>query len=531
MAQPTRPTDAPHPVQSLSDIDHAKRNAKQLRRALANEDHDAIKRFSAVFGARKSPQDANHADCLHIIAIEAGAPSWPRLKLAIETAAMNRQNRLAALVGAVINGNFRMVQRLLELEQNLFDAHPGLMAAFGREEQLRACLRQQPENARTAIEGYPVISLLCFSKWHLHDQANDDLVEKQIRILDLLLDHGCSLDTMVPAEPGSDHGLSLLYGALGHAANLKLAAALLDRGVSPNDNESLYHATELPDLDGVRLLFRYGAKVGHTNAFYRLLDRETIDGVKLFLDHGADPNAPLYQHPTTEPMDVRNALHHAIIRGRSAKVCELLITADADATQPFNGRSPYALAKSCGNQDAARLLERLGLITALDPAAELMAAICANDRAGAYKILEDQPNLVSSLSQDDLSRQTELAMRAESLPILALMVELGFDINFKGESDSPPIHSGAWWGHPEIVDLYIRAGAKLDLINMFGGDTLGTAIHGSSHCPARENGDYIAVVTALLDAGATIKPDHGHLEMGSDAVTLLLESRLETVKS
>lgn len=314
MAQPTSHTDAIHPTQSQTDIDHAKRRAKQLKRALANQDIDAISRFSAVFGDRKSPAEANHADCLHIIATESGAPSWPRLKMAIETAMMNHQKRVSSIARAVINGNFLLVRRLLELDHDLMDAHPGLMAAFGHEEKLRAFLQQTPDAAHQVLEGYPVIALLCFSKWHQHDLATDTFVETQIRILDLLLDHGVSIDTMVQAEPGSDHGLSLLYGALGHAGNLTLAEALLKRGANPNDNESLYHATELPNLDGVRLLFAHGAEVGHTNAFYRLLDRETIEGVTLFLDHGTGPNAPLYMHPTAEPMDERNALHHAIIR-------------------------------------------------------------------------------------------------------------------------------------------------------------------------------------------------------------------------
>lgn len=402
-----------------------------------------------------------------------------------------------------------------------------MMAAFGREDDLLRCLQTQPSCLDQVFDGYPVISALCFSKCYRHQPVPEAFINRQIRMLDLLLDAGAGIDTRVPAAPGSDHGLSLLYGALGHAGNLKLAKALLERGANPDDNESLYHATELPDLDGVRLMFSYGATIAHTNAFYRLLDRETPEGVQLFLDHSADPNAPPYQHPTTEPIDARNALHHAIIRGRSAEICQMLITAGVDATKSYNGRSPFALASSCGNQDVARLLERLGYADELDPASQLMAAISAADKVTARKLLHDHPHLVASLSQDDLSRQTDLAMRADSLPVLAMMIDLGFDINIKGEGDSPPIHSAAWWGHPEIVELYINAGARLDLINMQGGDTLATAIHGSAHCPAREHGDYIAVVTALLDAGAVIKPDQGHLDIGSDAVTLLLESRLE----
>ncbi len=114
-----------------------------------------------------------------------------------------------------------------------------------------------------------------------------------IALLDALLEAGADVDQGFPAEPASDHRLTALYGAIGHAGNIRLAEALLDRGADPNDNESLYHATELPDLDGVRLLLAHGAEIGTTNAFYRMLDRESTEGVRLFLANGADPNSPL----------------------------------------------------------------------------------------------------------------------------------------------------------------------------------------------------------------------------------------------
>ena len=75
-----------HPS-SPRDLAHAKRAAKQLRKQLAAGDAQAIARFRAVFSGRRAPDAATHADCLHIIAREAGAESWPRLKLAVETAA------------------------------------------------------------------------------------------------------------------------------------------------------------------------------------------------------------------------------------------------------------------------------------------------------------------------------------------------------------------------------------------------------------------------------------------------------------
>ena len=55
----------------------------------------------------------------------------------------------------------------------------------------------------------------------------------------------------------------------------------------------------------------------------------------------------------------------------------------------------------------------------------------------------------------DRTRQTDLATRADSLPLLRLLGDLGFDPNLKGDADMPPIHAAAWWGHADIVEMYL----------------------------------------------------------------------------
>ena len=501
----------------------AKKAAKALKKALRAGDGAAVHRFRSVFGDRRDPQTASHADCLHVIAREAGAESWPRHKLAVDTAAMTRAERIGQLERAVAGGNVPLMDRLLALDPTLADAHFGLQLALVRTGAALAALDRTPHLATTPIGHRRPIHHLCFSR--IADR-HPDAPAAMIVLLDALVAAGADVNQGYPAEPGSDHTLSPLYGALGHAGNLALAEALLTRGADPNDNESLYHATELASLDGVRLLFAHGAEIGTTNAFYRMLDREWPEAVALFLAHGANPDDPLYRHPGSAPADDRNALHHAILRGRSAAVGRLLIDAGVDLGARFEGRSPYALALATGNRAMADLLAERGATTPPTPAEAFLAAIARLDDAEARRLLATRPRLWDDLTGRDLSRATDLATARHSLPVLKLMAALGFDPNRKGESDMPPIHAAAWWGLAETVGFYCSLGVDLETANMFGGGTLGTAIHGSMNCPGRADGDYVACVETLLAAGAAIRPEQGHLEMGSEAVTALLEDRL-----
>ena len=75
---------------------------------------------------------------------EEGAESWPRLKIAVETAAQNRDERAAQLERAVTNGNFLLLDRLLSLDPSLADAHFGLRLALARREPALADLKRDP---------------------------------------------------------------------------------------------------------------------------------------------------------------------------------------------------------------------------------------------------------------------------------------------------------------------------------------------------------------------------------------------------
>ena len=95
-----------------------------------------------------------------------------------------------------------------------------------------------------------------------------------------------------------------------------------------------------------------------------------------------------------------------------------------------------------------------------------------------------------------------------------------------GLDDTPPLHWACWRGGYEAARLLVESGADIHALNRYGGDALGTTIHGSINChdvfggigmklPEEiTHGDYPAIADMLVAAGARLPRWVG----GSDAV-------------
>jgi hypothetical protein len=75
-------------------------------------------------------------------------------------------------------------------------------------------------------------------------------------------------------KPSTETQLSALYGAAGVYLDVELTKILLNAGATPDDNESLYHSLNNPDV--TRALLEAGATIEGTNALARSLDLEDI---------------------------------------------------------------------------------------------------------------------------------------------------------------------------------------------------------------------------------------------------------------
>ena len=109
----------------------------------------------------------------------------------------------------------------------------------------------------------------------------------------------------------------MLYGAAGLAQNAEVTRLLLERGGDPNDDETPYHVPETYDLSVLRVMLESGKLMPDSLAMIllRKADLHDLEGVKLMLQHGADPNRMTRWGYT--------ALHQALRRDNGLEIMRL----------------------------------------------------------------------------------------------------------------------------------------------------------------------------------------------------------------
>lgn len=435
------------------------------------------------------------SDALHAIATEAGFANWPKLKFANDARCMDRASRVERLKIALFLGQHWVVDRLLAADSELKHENLGLELALYDKKSVFAQLEDDPEAATRIIGVRNPILHLCFSR-HIHSvphKAGDviDIAEKLVNL-------GASVNDSYPAEPGSEHRLSALYGALGHAANLPLARWLLEKGADPDDNESLYHATELGHGDGVSLLLDHGARVDGTNALLRALDFNDHQMVKDLLAHGANPNEEVSVHPSGALPVVITAIHQAARRLCDERMACILLDAGADPDDTRFGHTAYATARVFGNLAMAKAIDAYGGCTDLD-AVELQLASAADETdCAGYRIN------VAELPEETRHLLTEIIRYPNRLRHAQRLVELGFEIEGQDKMGMTPLHVAGWEGLADVMEWLLSLGSNLKHINGFGGTLLSTIVHGSENCPARASRKHIACARMALQAGVPL---------------------------
>ncbi len=305
-----------------------------------------------------------------------------------------------------------------------------------------------------------------------------------------LLDAGADPNACFENEHGR---MSALYGAAGRVHDPLLTGVLLEAGASPDDGESLYHATEAKRPDCLAVLLARGAQTRFTNALAHALDHDHLEHVRLLLEAGADPNEGAL-------------LSHAVRRGRGAEFLTLLVEHGADLDRPggetWRGdvplRTPYQHALLRGRHDLVALLAGLGARTDGVDAADLaVAAVARGERP--------QTPLPDALDVD----QQEVVILAALRGQLGLVLEL-FGSGLSGVvGGSPPgtlLHHASWAGSAEVVAGLLARGADPLASTCTDYDTpLAWAALGSQHheLPGR---DHVAVAEALTDAGGRVEP-------------------------
>ena len=206
---------------------------------------------------------------------------------------------------------------------------------------------------------------------------------------------------------------------------------------------------------------------------------------------------------------------YAAVRSRCpAELVELLLDhgADPDAAGP-DGRSPYALATSQGRTDLTALLRRYGARGDASDIDRFLSACLRADHAEAQRQSAARPGLPGQVAR---ARPDAVVQAAEAgrTQAVRLLLDLGFDIEGRGDNGATALHAAAYSGSAGTVRFLLARGADIEARDTtWASPPLEWAIIGSGERPASNpSPDWIATVRTLIEAGAstqgiTLSPD------------------------
>jgi ankyrin repeat protein len=518
-----------NPLPDRLNLDHLKKQAKQLIRLYRSRDAAAMARFRVALPVAESASDDALSslglrlhDAQSCIAREHGFASWPDLKRYVEVQTVAQQTRAVRVLhwlqliyrgdvsGTSGRANLRVGLRMLAEDPALLAGDPYLACAIGDETTLQRATQADPSWVN--LSGGPLQMPPLFAVAHsgllrmeefrtrLHDSAR------------LLIAAGADVNQRIhsrwpPAsleKPDMRYPLSTLYGAAGANHDVALTKLLLDAGADPNDGESLYHSLENPAC--TRLLLERGARIAESNAMYRAIDLEDDTALKLLLAHGGDPNEPAQNAPLT---DWGSPLAWAIYRRRPLHAKALLDAGADPSCATREGISPYRLALQFGLSEVAALLKTKTDAPEISDDELFVAACASGDEAGARAVAVRRPDLPGALSAAQLRLLPDMAA-AGADDVVKLMVRLGWPIAVRGgDWDASALNLTVFRGDSDLARFLLEHGAKWTEQHGFGDNTSGSLSWASLNEPV-EGGDWVGCARALLDHGmprATAIPD------------------------
>jgi hypothetical protein len=513
------------------NLDHLKKQAKELIRLYRSRDAQAVARFRDALPAAAGRRDEEIAaldlhlhDAQSCVAREYGFASWADLRGYVEAQSATYKDRAARVLhwlklvysghvaGTVNRAAPRIAVRMFAQDPDLASGSPYLACAIGDEGALQQATVADPawiDRPGGPLNLPPLVAVTHSSLLQVPEFR--DRLHGSAR---LLLAAGADPNQRIgwrwpPAslsQPNDDYPLSALFGAAAQNSDPELTKLLLDAGANPNDGESLYHSVEKHAPEGLactRLLLEHGARVDGSNALYRVLDFDNLAVLELLLAHGADANEPARNPPLT---DWGSPLLWAIRRRRSRRHVAALLDAGADpsATTP-DGISAGRLALQRGLGEVAELLhERLppekGGAEPIPEEEQFIAACARGDEAEARRIRARWPDLPGALGEAQLRSLPEMASEGGDEGA-KLMVRLGWPIAVRaGDWNASALNHAVFRGNAGLTRFLLEHGASWTEEHGHGDNVSGTLAWASCNEPV-EGGDWVGCARALRDHG------------------------------
>ena len=478
------------------NLDHLKKQAKELLRSFESGEPAALARFQAMFPVAANKESAAVSemglrlhDAQSCLAREYGFASWADVRAEVEwrSAQLDGQARMRYWLALVYGGNMfpghfaarpRMALRLLDATPGLVGADPYLACAICDETAVGRAIASDPKwvNRPSASLKLPPLVALTMSSI----AGQPEMRPHAHRCLRLLLDAGADPNQSWKGEHGP---LSALYGAAGCNHDPELTRMLLAAGANPNDGESLYHSVETHDLTCTRLLLEAGARVEDSNALKHLLDREDLDGLRLILPYAREVDGATFLW--------------AIRRRRSVEAIRMLLDAGANPrARTKYGLSAFAMAMRYGLPDAAELIASAGGAEEISEEEQFVAACARADGEEARRIQARRPDLPGALPQVLLQQLPELAEVGHKAGV-EVMVELGWPLEVRGgDWGGTALNMAVFHGNVPLVRFLLEHGGCWTEGHNFGDNVCGTLSYSS--CNNNPEYEWLAIAKLLV---------------------------------
>lgn len=378
--------------------------------------------------------------------------------------------------------------------------------------RLRDLLNKHPELRRELDRSW-----FGFGKTALVEARHDR------KTVEVLLEFGADIEARSDWEAGS-------YGVLNENSE-EMVHFLLSRGAQLDIHTACEHGwlqqvEEL--LDGDPALAKTRGPDGQLPLHYA----KTVDVAKRLLDGGAELDARCLDHNSTATQycvsDRPGLCRYLISRGawfdmpvatvlgdlERVKEC---VKADPESINRPAGRGkgdinrwklgdrlPTLLAGENGHQ---AILDYLCSLLPLDE--QLIARCWSGDREAAEAVLEEDPQLIATLKPSQLAFVAHAAWdrRVETVK---LMLDLGFDVNTRGDHQATPLARAALRGFRDVVKVILPYNPDSQLRDEFGGVALTNACWGAINW-RDPKGDYLGTLQLMVDHGC-----QGHSEKERD---------------
>jgi ankyrin repeat protein len=491
----------PNQLPPNPNLEYEKKQAKALSKAYKAGDTAAAERVRASHPRLQNvpaktipPEQFKLSDAQLVIAREYGFSSWPRLKHHIDTLRDGLTEPFRQFTVAVQQGNAARVRELLAATPALvqriddpvidFDA-PAVVIAAGRSRELLDVLLEHGAdiNAKSAWWAGPFGTL--------HGASRD--------MAAYLIERGAQVDVHAAAE----HGLMQTLRQL-----IEADPSLVD-AKGPDGQRPLHFARSVEVID---YLLERGADINardvdHCATAAQWMVDERPHLCRLLLERGAQPD--IFMASALGDIELVEALLDA-----DADLVNRRIGQDGYPPVPRapglhqyvyafgDNKSPHEIARRYGHH---KLYQRL--LARSSPSRQFVAACERGDAGAARSLLEQVPDIASSLPDHDQRILTDAAWE-NKLEAVKLMLEAGFNPHMRGADDSTPLDRAAFHGFIGVVRLLLQSDPNppLTVPNAYGSIPLTTAIYGAVHS-WRRDGDFPATVQALIDAGSPVPAD------------------------